>query len=158
MKKAYTIQQAYVKASKFCAYQERTQQEVREKIYSYGIFGEEAEEVICQLIADNFINEERFAKAYAGGKFRLKKWGRLKIERNLRQKGLSQYCIRQGLAEIEQQEYEQTLEQLLHKKRELLQGIEAWEMRQKLFQFLSFKGYESELILEKIQELEKKHK
>ena len=78
LKKVYTIQQAFIKAAKYCAYQERTQQEARQKIYSYGIFGDEAEEVICMLIEDNYINEERFAIAYAGGKFRIKKWGKLK--------------------------------------------------------------------------------
>ena len=115
MKKVYTVQQAFIKASKYCAYQERTQQEVREKLHAYGIFGDDAEEVICMLIEDNYINEERFAIAYAGGKFRIKKWGKVKIEKNLRQKGLSNYCINQGLAVIDHEEYTQTLEQLIEK-------------------------------------------
>lgn len=115
MKKVYTINQAYTKAARYCAYQERTQQEVREKIYAYGLYSDEAEEVIARLIEDNFINEERFAQAFAGGKFRLKKWGRAKIEHALREKGISDYCVRKGLEQIDPEDYLHTLQELLEK-------------------------------------------
>ncbi len=77
--KVYTQKQALIKAESYCAYQERCQQEVRDKLYSWGLHEVQVENVIAELIASNFINEERFAKAYAGGKFRIKKWGRVKI-------------------------------------------------------------------------------
>ena len=95
--KVYTPAQAFVKIASFCAYQERTQQEVRVKLYEYGIKTDEVEVIIVKLIEDNFLNEERFAKVYAGGKFRIKKWGRLKISRALEMKELSSYCIKSGL-------------------------------------------------------------
>ena len=151
--KVYTVKQAYVKASRFCAYQERTQQEVREKLSSLGFYGDEAEEVICMLIQDNFINEERFAKIYAGSKFRLKKWGKLKIEQALKQKGLSEYCIRKGMAEIEFDDYEISLENLLEKKYPFIKAENEFIRKNKLAQFVIGKGYESNLVWEKIKEL-----
>ncbi len=146
MKKVYTIQQAYVKASKYCAYQERSQQEVRERLHQYGIYGEEAEEVICRLIEDNFINEARFACTFAGGKFRLKKWGKLKIEQGLRQKGVSEACIRLGLQTIEEEDYQYTLENLLKQKAAYLKEENLLIFRQKLAQYVIRKGYESHLV------------
>jgi regulatory protein len=133
---------------RFCAYQERTQQEVRERLAEWGVYGEDAEVMIVQLIEDNFINEERFAKVYAGGKFRLKKWGRIKIEHALRQKGLSDYCVEKGLAEITTKEYQQTLRKLLEKKWNSLMEDSAFQRKAKTAQYAIGKGYESELIWE----------
>ena len=152
-KKFLTSKQAYLKASRFCAYQERTQQEVREKLRDLGIYGDQAEEIISQLILDNFINEERFAQAFAGGKFRIKKWGRVKIEYALKQKGLSPYCIKKGMAEIEEDDYEKTLLELIAKKFPLIQENNIALRKQKLAQYLIGKGYESDLIWTKIKEL-----
>src|SRR6478609_905032 len=78
-KKILTKAEAFQKASSFCAYQERTQQEVRDKLWELQVNRDWIEEIISQLIVENFINEERFAKAFAGGKFRIKKWGKVKI-------------------------------------------------------------------------------
>ena len=103
--KVYTQKQALIKAESYCAYQERCQQEVRDKLYSWGLHEVQVENVIAELIASNFINEERFAKAYAGGKFRIKKWGRVKISIELKRRKISTYCIKKGLAEIEEEEY-----------------------------------------------------
>jgi regulatory protein len=152
-KKFLTSKQAYLKASRFCAYQERTQQEVREKLRDLGIYGDQAEEIISQLILDNFINEERFAQAFAGGKFRIKKWGRVKIEYALKQKGLSPYCIKKGMAEIEEDDYEKTLLELIAKKFPLIQENNIALRKQKLAQYLIGKGYESDLIWTKIKQL-----
>ena len=101
--KVYTQKQALIKAESYCAYQERCQQEVRDKLYSWGLHEVQVENVIADLIASNFINEERFAKAYAGGKFRIKKWGRVKISIELKRRKISTYCIKKGLAEIEEE-------------------------------------------------------
>ncbi|MCS6822080.1 MAG: RecX family transcriptional regulator [Microscillaceae bacterium] len=136
------------KITRFCAYQERTQQEVREKLRSFKIFGEEAEEIISYLVTENFINEERLAISFAGGKFRTKQWGKQKIEYALRQKHLSEHCIRKGLEAIEQTEYEQTLTELLRKKYELLTQEEPnlFLRKQKTFRYALQKGYELDLI------------
>src|ERR1700742_4248902 len=101
-RKVYTAHEALVKAEAWCAYQERCQQEVRDKLYSWGLHNAEVEPVIAELISKNFLNEERFAKAFAGGKFRIKKWGRVNIRLELKRRKLSEYCIKKGLAEIDE--------------------------------------------------------
>src|SRR5687768_10604150 len=98
--KKLTKQEAETKIQRYCAYQERCHQEVRGKLYEYSLFKDEVEDILTNLITEGFLNEERFAKAYAGGKFRMKKWGRLKIIHELEIKGLSKNCIHAGLKEI----------------------------------------------------------
>lgn len=142
----------YLRASSFCAYQERTQQEVRDKLYGEGVNKDVIEETIVRLIEENFLNEERFAKAYAGGKFRMKKWGRLKIKNNLKRKGLSDYCIRKGMQEIEEKDYEKTLEDLLEKKSAEIKVKNRLLQKNRLSRYLIGKGYEAELVWEKINE------
>ncbi len=152
-KKVYTSQQAFVKAAKFCAYQERTQAEVRAKLNEYGFWGEEAEAVIARLIEDNFINEERFARTYAGSKFRLKKWGRLKIKQALKQKQLSPYCIKAGMEEITDEDYEATLKEILEKKILQIKTDSPLVIKQKLLNYALSKGYESEWIWSSLNEM-----
>ena len=101
----------------YCAYQERSHAEVKEKLYSFGLRSSEVDELMARLIGDNFLNEERFAIAYAGGKFRMKQWGRQKIRHALKAKGISDYCIRKGLASIDVGDYERVLEKLFLAKR-----------------------------------------
>jgi regulatory protein len=149
----YSKKEAFLKASAFCAYQERTQQEVREKLYSYGLEEDDVEEVICRLIEENFINEERFAKAFAGGKFRMKKWGRIKIKQELKARGLSTYCINKGMQEINPEEYEQTLLALLEKKNREEKESVPMLRKQKLARFLLSKGYEQDLVWDAINGL-----
>ena len=143
-----TPKQALPKLMKYCAYQERTHQEAREKLYECGVYGDDAEAIIVQLIEDNFLNEERYAKAFAGGKFRMMGWGRQKILYALKQKGISAYCIKKGMAEIEDTDYLQMLQKLLQKKRDDLASKESNMLiiKQKIAQYLISKGYESELV------------
>lgn len=139
-------QQAKVKAAKYCAYQERTQQEVRNKLYSYGLYSDAVEEVLSELISEGFVNEERFAQAFARGKFRSNKWGRVKIELGLRQKGLSDYCIRSGLVEISEADYRETLQSLIQKKWNSLEKEDIYARKHKTARYALGKGYESALI------------
>jgi regulatory protein len=155
--KVHTSSQAFVKIASFCAYQERTQQEVRQKLYEYGIKSDEVEVIIVKLIGDNFLNEERFAKAYAGGKFRIKKWGRLKISRALEMKGLSSYCVKSGLKEIDEEDYLQTISVLIEKKSIEITLKNSYQKSYKIAQYLISRGYESDLvweILKKVQSTE----
>ncbi|WKN45747.1 regulatory protein RecX [Tunicatimonas pelagia] len=147
-------QQAKVKAAKYCAYQERTQQEVRDKLYSYGLYSDAVEEVLSDLISEGFVNEERFAQAFARGKFRSNKWGRIKIEMGLRQKGISDYCIRSGLREISEADYTDTLKALIQKKWNSLEGEDAYARKHKTARFVQGKGYESELVWRLLADLE----
>src|SRR5688500_923655 len=99
--KILTAQQAKERIQQYCAYQERSHLEVRNKLYSFGLYRGDVDEILAGLITDGFLNEERFAKAFAGGKFRMKKWGRIKITHALESKGVSSNCIRIGLREID---------------------------------------------------------
>jgi len=136
---------AKIKAGNYCAYQERTQQEVRDKLYSLGLYQDEVEQVLTELILEDFVNEERFARTYARGKFNLKHWGKVKIMLELKRKKISPYCIKQAMQEIEDDEYERILIQLIHQKRHSYSGTE-FEIKSKIGKFLIGKGYEAELV------------
>ncbi len=143
------------KAASYCAYQERTQDELRQKLKTWGVWGDEAEELIAELVAQNYLNEERFAKTYAGGKFRMKKWGKRRISQELTRRGLTDYTIRQGMQEIDDESYLTTLKALLTKKNAALQKTEssALQRKQKLARYALSKGYESEAVWKLINEL-----
>lgn len=141
-----SIKDALRKAALFCAYQERTQQEVRDRLKEWGVWGDDAEEVIAELIAQNYLNEERFAKAFAGGKFRVKSWGKRKIKQQLQQRGITGYNLDQALKEIAPDDYRTTLTDLLDKKRRTLRDDNPLIVKQKLVRYAMSKGYESDLI------------
>ncbi|MCU0355538.1 MAG: recombination regulator RecX [Cytophagales bacterium] len=153
--KAYTPATAYVKITAFCAYQERTQQEVREKLLGYGLDEDEAEELIVRLLQENYVNEERFARTFAGGKFRLKKWGRLKIRGELKARGLSAYCVQKGMEEINPDQYWETLLELAEQKNALEKEPNPMARKQKIVRFLLGKGYEQDLAWEAVNEVVK---
>ena len=143
------------KAASYCAYQERTQDEVRIRLKKWDVWGEEADEIIAELISQNYLSEERFAKTYAGGKFRMKNWGRMKIKQELHRRGLSEYSIEKGMKEIGDQAYQEGLKELLTKKKILLERTETdkFKLKQKLARFAMSKGYESEMIWKTIEEI-----
>lgn len=131
---------------KYCAYQERCHSEVRHKLLSLGIYGDDLEEIIFDLIQENFLNEERFARSYARGKFRIKQWGRNKIIKELKVRQVSEYCIRMALEEIDEEEYLQTLKKLAGKKWLEYRGMKNFERKGRLARYLASRGFESELI------------
>jgi regulatory protein len=133
----------------YCAYQERCHSEVRNKLLELNFRGIELEEAIASLIADNFLNEERFARSYTRGKFRIKQWGRRKIVAELKKKKVSDYCIKKGLQEIDEHEYGNTLKSLSEKKvAELKSEKNIWIRKQKVQRYLIQKGYEPDMISE----------
>lgn len=133
----------------YCAYQERCHSEVRTKLLELSVYGNDLEEVISLLIADDFLNEERFARSYCRGKFRLKHWGKKKITQSLKFKKISDYCIRKGLSEIDEEEYIKTLEKLFKKKeQELSHENNIWIKKKKIKDFLNQRGFEPDLIFE----------
>ena len=145
-------QEAKLKAANYCAYQERTQQEVRDKLYSFGLYSDEVEDVLTDLITENYVNEERYARAFACGRFRLKHWGKRKITYALQQKRISSYCIDQALKEISDDEYESEIKKLINIKSSKLTG-EDYYIKNKTAQFLIGKGYESEIVWSLINEI-----
>lgn len=144
---------ALQKAADYCAYQERSQQQVRDKLYQYGLHHDEVEEAISTLIIEGFINEERFAIAYAGGKFRMKGWGKKKITLGLKQHKISAYCIRKGLAEINGDEYYNSLLQQAEKKIRSLQPNSEYILRGKTTQYLLGRGFEFDLVQSAISDV-----
>ena len=144
--KNYTPGEALQKIAAFCAYQERNQKEVEAKLRSYGLDESEAGEIIIRLSHRKLLNEERFAKAFVRGHYRHKKWGRRRIVQELKQKGISEYCIKAGLKEIDGDEYYQNLVSLLEKKDRQEKERNPQARRQKIQLFLTAKGYESDLI------------
>ena len=153
-KKKYSPQEAFLKIQSWCAYQERCQQETRDKLYDYGLWTEAVENIIADLITQNFLNEERFAKAFAGGKFRVKKWGRVKIKIALKQKKISEYCIKKAMQEIDDDDYIKTIKLVLQKKSRTLQEKNPIKRKYKLLQYLYSRGFEQDLILDAMKEEE----
>ena len=144
---------AKLKIYKYCAYQERTHLEVRNKLFEYGLTSDEVEVILTQLISEGYLNEERFAKTFTGGKFRIKGWGRLKIIHELEAKGLTKNCIQLGLNEIDQTEYEKTLETLLKKKSTSVHEDDDYVRRDKIARYAIQRGFEPELVWRLIKEI-----
>jgi regulatory protein len=146
-KKYFTKEQALQKAKHYCAYQERSHAEVKEKLYSFGLYKTEVEEALSLLIEENYLNEERFAIAFAGGKFRIKQWGKVKIKYELKQKHVSDYCIKKALQQIDETDYLKTLQQLFNTKLKTLKSEKnIFIKKRKLQDYLMQKGFESNLI------------
>jgi regulatory protein len=144
--KKYTFSDALIRLRKYCAYQERCHQEVRNKMWTWGFGAEDMDRACVQLIEEGMLNEERYAKALAGGKFRTKGWGKKKIVVALKQKGISEYLVKTSMKEIEDSEYEKKLLALLQKKQKTLAGERPLTRKQKLARFGIGKGYEPELV------------
>ena len=149
-------EQAIQRIRHYCAYQERAQQEVRDKLYEFGMSTPEVEEIISDLISDNFLNEARFAESFAGGHFRIKSWGKQKIKYALQQKRVSHANIKKALNSIEETAYKKTLLTLATKKWNSLKGERGMSRMAKTNSFLNQRGFESALIMPILQQLNKK--
>ena len=135
-----------LKAERFCAYQERCRFEVEQKLRKLGAMPEEIKKIVVSLEEDDFLNEERFAKLFVSGKFRIKHWGKNKIRAELRMKKISNDKIQNVLDEINEEEYFNTIKKLAGQKRKKIQNTEYRIQNQKIGMFLSSRGFESELI------------
>jgi len=149
-------EQAIQRIRHYCAYQERAQQEVRDKLYELGMTMSEVEEIIADLITDNFLNEARFAESFAGGHFRIKSWGKQKIKYALQQKRVSPVNIKKALNSIQEEDYKKTLIHLATKKWNSLKGERGMSRMAKTNSFLNQRGFESALIMPILQALNKK--
>lgn len=145
-KKALTPEQTLQKLRHYCAYQERSHQEVRDKLFQLGCPSRKQDELISTLIEEDYLNEERFAIAFAGGKWRVKRWGRVRIKYELQQRKVSAYCIRKAMAEIEDEDYLKTLDRLASDKYESLKKDQYIIRKKKTADYLLAKGFEPELI------------
>ena len=139
--------------TRYCQYQERCQKEIRNKLYENGADKEEVGQIMTELIEQKLVDEERFARAFARGKFRIKNWGRRKIVYELKQDQISDYCIRKGLDEIDEEEYLETLRRITDKKMaDIRKDSNVFTRRAKLQRYLTQKGYENDLIAQMLRE------
>lgn len=145
---------ALVKMQSWCAYQERCQQDTRNKLYELGLWPDAVENIIAKLIEDNFLNEERFAMQFARGKFNIKKWGRIKIKIELKQKRISEYCLKKAMQQIDDDEYIKTLNRLLEVKKKLIKEKSPIKLKYKLLNYAASKGYEKDLIMNVLNAVE----
>ena len=145
--------EALAKIQHYCAYQERSHKEVKSKLFEYGLYASVVDELISHVITQGFLNEERFAKAFAGGKFRIKKWGKLKIQNELEFLGVSKRNITTALKEIDRVEYTKTLKSLINKKASQTTEQNSFKRKNLIARFVISKGYETELVWEMLKDM-----
>ncbi len=143
----------FEKIKYFCGYQERSIREVEAKLAELHCPKNEVPGIIEQLEAEGFLNNERFARTFASGKFRILKWGKRKISYELKMRGLPESVIRKGLEEIDEEEYYQTLKELLVRKAGEIKPGKNFKEREKILTFAVSKGFETSLVLEILKEM-----
>ena len=152
-KKAYSLQEATRKLEAYCAYQERCHKEVVNKLRDMRMIPEIIDQIVVHLINENYLNEERFAQSFARGKFSIKKWGKNRIINELKQRNISKYNINTALKEIDAETYSTTFDLLAKKRLEQLTEKNFLKKRKKLANYLLYRGWESHLVYDKINEL-----
>jgi regulatory protein len=152
LQKTYTVDEAQKKLESYCAYQERCHKEVRNKLRDMRIIPEAIDSIMAHLIEHNYLNEERFAKAYVRGKFRIKKWGKNRLLRELKFREISNYSIDSAMKEIDLEDYYQTLDELVIKRIDQVTEKNIYKKKKKVADYLLYRGWESHLIYEKLNE------
>ncbi|WP_422090169.1 regulatory protein RecX [Tenacibaculum ovolyticum] len=153
-KKIFTVDEIKRKIEHYCAYQDRCHKEVENKIKEYNLIPQAREIILLSLMKDNFLNEERFSKSFARGKFRIKKWGKQRIVRELKFRNISAYNIKIALKEINEQEYIATLYELVAKKDKLVREENVFKRKKKIADYLLYRGFESNLVYEAINAIQ----
>ncbi|SDS52618.1 regulatory protein RecX [Winogradskyella sediminis] len=150
--KTYTVDEARKKLEHYCAYQERCHKEVRQKLRDMRMIPEAIDVIMVQLISDNFLNEERFAQAFVRGKFRIKKWGKNRLRRELKFRDISKYSIDTALKEIDLDDYYSTLDDLIQKRMAQVKEPNVYKKKKKVADYLLYRGWESALVYEKLND------
>lgn len=152
-KKSFTVDEIKRKIEQFCVYQDRCHKEVEQKMRDYELIPEAREMILLSLMKDNFLNEERFAKSFARGKFRIKSWGKQRIIRELKFRDISTYNIKTALKEIDENEYLETIYRITEKRSNSISETNNYKKKKKLIDFLMRKGFENELIFKTVNEV-----
>ncbi|OIQ39641.1 MAG: recombinase RecX [Bacteroidetes bacterium MedPE-SWsnd-G1] len=153
--KTYTVDEAKRAIERYCVYQERCHKEIEKKLIAYKMIPEVRDHIIVHLIEHNFLNEERFAKSFTRGKFNIKKWGKQRITRELKFREISDYNIKSALKEISNEDYLFTFNELAEKKFVSINESNHFKKKRKLSDYLLYRGWESHLVYEKVNELVK---
>jgi len=152
-KTIYTVNEALRKLENYCAYQDRCHKEVEDKLFRMNMIPEAKEKIILHLIEHKFLNEERFAKSFSRGKFRIKKWGKQRIVRELKYKGVSKYNIETALKEINEDDYLSAFNELAEKKFNSITETNTYKKKKKLIDYLLYRGWETHLVYAKVNQL-----
>lgn len=151
----FSVQEAQKKMERYCAYQERCHKEVEKKLKEMRMIPEAIDSIMGHLIQENYLNEERFARSFARGKFNIKKWGKNRIKNELKQRDISRFNVQLALKEIDEQDYSLTLDVLAKKRLAQITETNIAKKRKKLSDYLLYRGWESQLVYEKVMELTK---
>ncbi|MDA7567673.1 RecX family transcriptional regulator [Flavobacteriaceae bacterium] len=151
--KTYTVEEALSKLQNYCSYQERCHQEVRRKLVSMRMIPEAIDQIIVALLDHNFLNEERFAKAYVRGKFRIKKWGRRRLTLELKKKEIGIFNINQAISQINELDYLEVFNDLSESRLSFIKESNKLKKRKKLADYLLYRGWESHLVYQRVSEL-----
>lgn len=154
--KVYTVEEATKKLEYYCSYQERCHEEVTSKLKTLGMIPQVIDHIIVHLIDHNFLNEERFACSFARGKHQIKYWGKIRIVNELKFRNISKYNIERALKEIPQEMYFQNFDMLTEKQWNSIRETNLLKKKKKFCDFLLRKGWESHMVFDKVNELEKK--
>ncbi len=154
-KKTYTVEEAKRALEKYCVYQDRCHKEIEKKLYDFGMIDAAKEVIILHLMEHDFLNEERFCKSFARGKFNHKKWGKNRIVRELKLRDISDYNIKTALKEISEEDYQHTLHELATKRKESVNESNTYKLKKKIADYLLYRGWESNLVYDKINEIVK---
>jgi regulatory protein len=152
-KQTYTVDEAKKKLEYYCAYQERCHKEVTQKLKDMSMIPQAIDVIIVHLLQHNFLNEERFAKTFVSGKFKIKKWGKRRLTSELKRKGIGKVNINQALSEINEAEYIGVFNNLAEKKVVLIKETNKFKKKKKLINYLLYRGWESHLVYAKVNEL-----
>ena len=152
-RKSYTLEQALSKLQKYCTYQDRCHIEVERKLTEMRMIPQAKEQIIMSLIEDDYLNEERFALAFVKGKFRIKKWGRIRLKAELKKRKISKYLIRSALEQISEKDYLFTFEELANRRANSIKADSILLKKKKLADYLIYRGWESSLVNNKVNQL-----
>ena len=151
-KPSFTLQEAQKKLEYYCAYQERCHFEVEQKLKEMKIIPSLQAVVISRLIEGNYLNESRFAQSFARGKFRIKKWGKQRVIRELKVRKISDYNIKLALKEISETDYQATFYNLFEKRKDTVSNYSIPVQKKKILDFLVYRGWETQLIYAALNE------
>jgi regulatory protein len=152
-KKSFTVDEIKRKLENYCVYQDRCHKEVEQKMWEFHLIPEARELILLSLMKDNFLNEERFAKSYARGKFRIKSWGKQRIVRELKFRDISAYNVKTALKEIEETEYLKTIYRITENRNAVITESNIYKRKKKLIDFLMRQGFENDLIFKVVGEV-----
>lgn len=150
----FTINEIEQKLKRYCSYQDRCHNEVEKKLKEFDLIEEAKNKILFNLINENYLNESRFSENFVRGKFKIKNWGKIKIVQELKSRNISDINIKRGLMEIDEAEYKNKLENIFNKKLSSLGNQSVINKKKKIFSYLSYRGWETNLIYEKINKIQ----